>query len=211
MALEDLLVAPFTSAPCVAWGAQVAVSGENADIQSTTKSIRFKLDDGTGGIELGPGFLWQGKTTLEHSEGDTPSDALVEQVRRLFPIIEDRSAGGNLATSGMSCSEEVLREGASFFVAGNIVQSEDKMQFRTEEDELKCIVSPTHSELADSIRANVRTHWRLFGVIAGVAAILPLLLIVAWSASPDALAPITFLGLFAYLVVAILLSFETSV
>ena len=172
VALDDLLEAPLTGEPCVAFGVMVAVPGEDADIAGSSRSIPFKLDDGTGSIEGDPaGFVWTGIYTLQHEDGDTPSHELLERVRLLYPYIENRSAGGDLAMSRMTCREKIIREGTSLCMACHVVVTHDKTQFGTGNGKPKVIAAPTPGALLEEVHGTVRSYWVAAAVFAATGVI----------------------------------------
>ena len=170
VALDPLLEAPLTGESCVAFGVTVAVPGEDADIARRSESIPFTLDDGTGSIELDPSELvWNGIDTLQHERGATPSPELLERVRLLFPYIEERSAGGDLATSGMTCYETIIREGTSLCVGGHVVITPGKPQFRKGRGKLKVVTSPTRGELLQGLQHTARSYWVTAAALVAIA------------------------------------------
>ena len=212
VALDGLLEAPLTREPCVAYGVQVAVPGEFADIQSSSTSIRFKLDDGTGSIELDPAELvWKGIATLQHEEDAIPSLELLERVRLLYPVLEGRSAGGDLATSRMTCMEYILREGQSLCVAGHVVVTPEKTQFVTENGKLKVIAALTRGESLEGLHSTAEWYWITAAVIAPIVVFGHILQLYGPALSTSATFGLLIIGAFALIWAAYFLSVRPSV
>ena len=115
------------------------------------------------------GLVWSGINTLQHERGATPSPELLERVRSLFPYIEERSAGGYLATSGMTCSETIIREGTSLCVGGHVVNTPGKTQFRKGRGKLKVVATPTRGELLQQLKRTARSYWVTATALVAVA------------------------------------------
>ena len=199
IALDRLLEAPLTGEPCVAFGVTVAVPGEDADIARSSQIIAFALDDGTGHIELdSAGYVWTGTDTLQHDRDATPSPKLLERVRLLFPYIEERSADGDLATSGMMCRETIVREGTSMCAGGYVVVTPGtKAQFTRKAGDLKVITSPSRHELLQQMQSSALSYWVTAVALVGLAVVGHVLQLyqypIAWLVGAFAV------GLFAFL------------
>ena len=114
-------------------------------------------------------MVWEGTQTLQHEGDATPSTELLERVRLLFPYIEDRSAGGDLAASSMTCSETVIREGTALCMGGEVVVTTDKAQFKVERGKLRAIAAPTRRALLQGLQRTARSYWVTAGAVVAIA------------------------------------------
>lgn len=91
--------------------------------------------------------------TFHHEEEATPSPELLDRIRALFPYLEDRSADGDLASSGMSCFETIIKEGTSLCAAGHAVVTSSGMEFKKGRGRLSVVVGPSRHGLVRQLES----------------------------------------------------------
>lgn len=89
----------------------------------------------------------------------------------LFPDIEQRSASGDLATSGMSCNETILREGAPLCVAGHVEVTAGNAQFHHDKGKLKVAAGPSRQELSRIPHSIACSYWVAISVAIAIGVV----------------------------------------